>query len=175
MPLAPFWRKAVLASHLTVSVGWIGAVLAYLALDVAVVAARDAETVRTAYAALDRIASSVILPLAIASLVSGIVISLGTVWGLYRHYWVVVSLFLTVFATVVLVRETRVIAGLAEIAADPARSPAEILSLPSTLPHSVGGLVVLLVVLVLNVYKPRGLTRYGRRRRSQAAPGGDRS
>jgi hypothetical protein len=34
-------------------------------------------------------------------------------------------------------------------------------ALGSTLVHSVGGTVVLLVILVLNVYKPRGMTRYG--------------
>ncbi|MGH2688934.1 MAG: hypothetical protein ACRDKW_09025, partial [Actinomycetota bacterium] len=33
--------------------------------------------------------------------------------------------------------------------------------------HSVGGTVVLLVILVLNVYKPRGMTRYGWRKQHE--------
>jgi hypothetical protein len=42
------------------------------------------------------------------------------------------------------------------------RVPCDDLSaLGSTLIHSVGGPAVLLVILVLNVYKPRGMTRYG--------------
>jgi hypothetical protein len=163
-------RKLVLAAHLTASIGWLGAVLAYIALDRRVAKAATPDAVRTAYVAMAEIAMSVILPLAVASVITGIAISLATSWGLYRHYWVVISLFLTVFAAVVLVRETRVIAEHAEIASDPARDAAEILALPSTLPHSLGGAVVLLVVLVLNVSKPRGLTRYGRRKARERRP-----
>jgi hypothetical protein len=37
--------------------------------------------------------------------------------------------------------------------------------------HSVGGLLVLLIPLVLNIYKPRGLTRYGWRRQHEQAGG----
>ena len=173
MLFPPIWRKLVLAAHLTVSVGWIGAVLAYVALDVSVALGQDAETVRTGYVAMERIASLVIVPLAIATLVTGIAISLVTKWGLFRHYWVVISLILTVFATVVLVRETEVISFHADIAADPSAAANEVLALPSTLVHSVGGTALLLVVLVLNIYKPRGLTRYGRRNEGEpsAVPG----
>ncbi len=154
----------MLAVHLTVSVGWIGAVLAYIALDVSVALGQDADTVRTGYLAMERIARLVILPLAVASLTTGVVISLGTKWGLFRHYWVVISLCLTVFALVVLLREIQVIAFHAGLAADPATPETTLRTLPSTLVHSVGGTVLLLVILVLNIYKPRGVTAYGRRR-----------
>ena len=150
--------------HLTVSVGWIGAVAAYLALDVAAATGRDAQTLRAAYLGMDLIARTVIVPLAVAALVTGLVVSLGTRWGLFRHYWVVISLLLTTFATGVLLVETRTIGHLADRAADPTLSADGLRALQSTLVHSVGGMVVLLVVLVLNMYKPRGLTRYGRRR-----------
>jgi hypothetical protein len=162
--MTPGLRKLVLAVHLTVSIGWIGAVAAYIALDIVAATGQDAEALRTAYLAMERIARSVIVPLAVASLVTGIVISLGTKWGLFRHYWVVISLLLTVFATIVLLREVQVIASYADIAADRSASGDQLRGLPSTLLHSVGGTVLLLVVLVLNIYKPRGLTRYGRRR-----------
>ena len=162
--MAPAYRKFWLAVHLTVSVGWIGAVAAYIALDVTATVGQDPDMVRTSFLAMERIAGSVIVPLAIASLVTGVVVSLGTKWGLFRHYWVVISLFLTLFATVVLIVETRTITFLAEVAGDPASSAEELRSLPGTLVHSVGGTVVLLVILVLNIYKPRGLTKYGRRK-----------
>lgn len=64
----------------------------------------------------------------------------------------------------VLLLETRVIAHNANLAADPGTSLSELLALPSTLLHSLGGLVVLLVIQVLNVYKPQGLTPYGWRK-----------
>jgi membrane-bound metal-dependent hydrolase YbcI (DUF457 family) len=162
--MGPGLRKLVLAVHLTVSIGWIGAVAAYIALDIVAASGQDAEALRTAYLAMERIARSVIVPLAVASLVTGIVISLGTRWGLFRHYWVVISLLLTIFATAVLLREVQLIASYADIAADPSASGDHIRALPSTLLHSIGGAVLLLVILVLNIYKPRGLTRYGRRR-----------
>jgi hypothetical protein len=170
MVLSPSLRKLALAVHLTVSVGWLGAVAAYIVLDVAAATGEDARTLRTAYLGMELIARYVIVPLALASLVTGLVVSLGTKWGLFRHYWVVISLVLSTFATVVLLSETRVIGLLADIAADPATSDHHLRELGSTLPHSVGGAGVLLVVLVLNVYKPRGMTRYGRRKEREQRP-----
>jgi hypothetical protein len=167
MTMSPGLRKLTLAVHLTVSIGWIGAVAAYIALDVASASGQSAQTLRTAYLGMELISGSVIVPLALASLVTGLVVSLGTKWGLFRHYWVVISLVLTVLATIVLLVERQVIASYAEVAADATTSAADLRALSSTLPHSVGGTVVLLVVLVLNIYKPQGLTRYGWRRQQE--------
>lgn len=154
-------RKLVLSVHLAVSVGWLGAVGAYMALDVAAATSEDVRTLRAAYLTMERIVGYVIVPLAFATLLTGVVVSLGSRWGLFRHYWVVISLVLTILATVVLVVETRTIGALAEAAADPATSDDRLRGLGSTLVHSVGGGAVLLAILVLNVYKPQGLTRYG--------------
>jgi hypothetical protein len=167
MIMPPALRKFVLAVHLTVSVGWIGAAASYIPFDVATVTGRDAQAIRAAYLAMESIARSVIVPLALASLVTGLVVSLGTKWGLFRHYWVLISLVLTTLATVVLLIETRTISALTAMAADPTISLDELRALPSTLAHSVGGTVVLLVVLVLNVYKPRGMTRHGWRKQQE--------
>ena len=167
MTLSPPLRQAALAVHLTVSVGWIGAAAAYLALDVAASSSSDAATLRAAYLGMGLVAGSVIVPLAVAALVTGLVVSLGTKWGLLRHWWVLVSLSLTVFAGVVLVVETGTIASYAAVAADPSASDAELRGLGSTLVHSIGGTLVLVVVLVLNVYKPSGLTPYGWRKQQE--------
>ena len=168
MMMSPGVRKFALAVHLTVSIGWMGAVAAYLALDVTTVTSQDAQTLRAAYIAMESIARSIIVPLALAALVTGLVMSLGTKWGLFRHYWVVISLVLTVVATLVLLSETQTISSLADVAADPTTSSHELRALPSTLPHSVGGTVVLVVILVLNIYKPPGLTRHGWRKQHEA-------
>ena len=169
-------RKFALATHLSVSVGWVGAVVAYLALDVTVATGHDPQLVRAAWIAMGLVASWAILPLAIASLLTGLVMSLGTKWGLFRHWWVLISFLLTVVATVVLLSEMRVITASAGVASDPSTSIDQLLALPTTLPHSLGGLLVLLVVQVLNVYKPQGVTPYGwrkqqeeRRRRAESA------
>jgi hypothetical protein len=165
--MPPGLRKFALAVHLTVSVGWVGAVAAYIPFDVATVISRDDGALRASYLAMESIARSVIVPLALASLVTGLTVSLGTKWGLFRHYWVLISLVLTTLATVVLLVEMRTIGALADMAADPTMSGDDLRALPSTLGHSVGGTVVLVVVLVLNVYKPRGMTRYGWRKEEE--------
>ncbi|CAA9228592.1 MAG: hypothetical protein AVDCRST_MAG93-784, partial [uncultured Chloroflexia bacterium] len=66
-------RKFMLAVHITTSVGWLGAVAAYIALDVASATNQDAQTIRSAYLAMESIARYVIVPLAFASLLTGIV------------------------------------------------------------------------------------------------------
>ncbi|HYZ09917.1 MAG TPA: DUF2269 domain-containing protein, partial [Pseudonocardiaceae bacterium] len=131
------------------------------------VTSRDVQLVRAAYLAMELVARYVIVPLALASVVIGIVNALGTSWDLFRHYWVLRKLLLTVLATIVLLLQKQSISYLAEVAA----SGADPRDLPGSLLHSIGGLVVLLIVTVLSVYKPRGLTRYGwrkqRRQREQ--------
>jgi hypothetical protein len=160
-------RKFALAAHITLAVGWVGAVAGYIALDVAAATSHDAQTLRAAYLGMELIAWYVIVPLALASLLTGLVMSLGTKWGLFRHYWVLISLLLTIVATVVLLVETQTISYFADIAADPTTSSDDLRALGNTLVHSVGGLLVLLVILVLNVYKPRGMTRYGWRKQHE--------
>jgi DMSO/TMAO reductase YedYZ heme-binding membrane subunit len=167
MTMTPALRKFALAAHLAFSVGWIGAAAGYIALDVAAATSQDAQTLRAVYLAMELIAWYVIVPLALASLLTGLVMSLGTKWGLFRHYWVLISLLLTIIATVVLLVETQTISYFADMAADPTTSSDDLRALESTLVHSVGGTVVLLAILVLNVYKPRGMTRYGWRKQQE--------
>jgi hypothetical protein len=178
MIMAPRLRKFALAAHIALSVGWIGAVAGYFALDVAAATSWNAERLRACYLAMGLITWYVIVPLAFASLLTGLVMSLGTRWGLFRYYWTLISLLLAVTATVVLLVETQTIGLFATMAADPEASGDDLRSLGSTLVHSAGGAVVLLAILVLNVYKPRGMTRYGwrkqyeqRRKRYTMEPG----
>src|ERR687898_3560062 len=167
MIMPPRLRKGALAAHIALAVGWIGAVAGYMALDVAAATSQDAQTLRACYLAMELIAWYVIVPLALASLLTGLVMSLGTKWGLYRHYWVLISLLLTILATVVLLVETQTSSYFADIAADPTTSSDNLRALGSTLVHSVGGTMVLLVIVVLNMYKPRGMTRYGWRKQNE--------
>jgi hypothetical protein len=163
MIMPPVLRKTVLFTHVTTSVGWLGAVLAYLALDITTVASQDIATVRGAYTGMDLIVSYAIVPLALASVLIGIINALGTTWGLFRHYWVVIKLILTLVATLVLLQETNSVSYLANLA-DTTPDPR---ALSSTLPHSIGGLIILLTTAILSVFKPRGLTRYGWRKQQQ--------
>ena len=162
-------RRFWLAVHIASSVGWIGAVMAFIVLDVATVTSSNVSVLRGAYVAMDLITRWAIVPLALAAFVTGLVVSLGTKWGLFRHYWVVISLFLTVASTIVLLVQVPLIAHRADMASNAATSDADIQAMGNLLLHSVGGTVVLLVIMILNIYKPRGLTRYGWRKQQEAA------
>jgi hypothetical protein len=176
MTVTPGVRKFALTAHLMCSLGWIGAVVAYLALGVAAVTSEDAQTVRAAWIAMELTGWFVIVPLAVAALLTGLVMSLITPWGLFRHYWVLIALVLTVFATVILLLHMPTVSSLADVARK--ADGAALYRLGGDLFHPGVGLVVLLAITVLNVYKPRGLTRYGwrkqqeQRRRTPAATGG---
>jgi hypothetical protein len=166
MTMPPVLRKTVLAAHVGTSVGWLGALLAYLALDLTVATSDTAGTVRAAAVAMGILVRYAIVPLAISSVLVGIINALGTPWGLFRHYWVLVKLVLTVFAAGVLLLQAESV----EYMADPSGAPAPH-QLQGTLLHSVGGTIVLVTTLILSVFKPRGLTRYGwRQQRRSRAP-----
>ncbi len=166
MRMTPALRKLVLAAHLTFSVGWIGAVVAYLALGVSAVTSQDALTVRAAWIAMELVGWNVIVPLALAALPTGVVMSLGTPWGLFRHYWVLISLMLTVLSTIVLLDHMPTVSSLADVARE--ADDADLAGgLGGDLIHPGVGLLVLLVITVLNVYKPRGLTPYGWRKQQE--------
>lgn len=174
MILRPRARKLTLSLHLAVSVGWIGTVVAYLALSVAAANSDEIQVIRAAWIGMDLIGWYVIVPLALVSLLTGVVIAMGTRWGLVRHYWVVFSLLLTIVATVVLILHMPGVSDLADVARGGPRTGLDELD-----PHLNGqlkqgdflhpglGLVVLLVIQVLNVHKPPGLTRYGRRKQRE--------
>jgi hypothetical protein len=164
--MTPGLRKFALTAHVASSVGWLGAVAGVLALAVAGLTSQDVQMVRAAYLAMELTGWVVLVPLSLASLLTGIVQSLGTKWGLFRHYWVLFKLLITVFATIILLMYTETLSALAGVAADATSSSdsLDMLRSPSPVLHAGGGLVLLLVATTLAVYKPEGMTRYGRRK-----------
>lgn len=166
--MTPGLRKFALTSHISFSVGWLGAVAAFLSLAVAGLTSQDMQTVRAAYLAMDLTARFVIVPLALASLLTGIVQSLGTQWGLFRHRWVLAKLLITVLATIVLLVKMALIGSATHLAGAATLASADLRVAGTQLVvHASGGLLVLLVTALLSVYKPWGLTRYGRRKRQE--------
>lgn len=163
--MPPRLRPFALTAHVAASVGWLGAVVAYLALVVAALTERDERTVRGAWAAMEVIGRFVLVPLSLASLLTGLVQAFGTAWGLFRHYWVVVKLVLTAAATAVLLLHMPTVRSYAGFAAT-TDTPA-VGGLPGELLHAGGGLVVLLATTVLSVFKPRGMTPYGWRKQRE--------
>jgi hypothetical protein len=158
-------RKLALTLHILTSIGWIGAIAGYLVLAIVGVESKDIQLVRSVYTLSNLIAWYTILPLAFASFLTGIICSLVTKWGLFRYRWVVAKLLLNLLAIVVLLLKMPKISFLANVAGKGALNNLDFLSIRLQLVgHATGGMIVLLVATILAVYKPKGLTRYGRRK-----------
>lgn len=171
MTMAPGLRKFVLTAHVTSSVGWLGAIVAFLALGVIGVVSQDAQVVRGVYLVMEPAGWFVLVPLAVASLVTGLIQSLGSAWGLLRHYWVLAKLLINLLGVVVLLLYMQTLSFLADVAAQ--GSSIDDLSGAqgggSPIVHSAVALLLLLLAAGLSVYKPRGMTRYGQRRQRKPA------
>jgi len=163
--MTPRVRKLVLTAHITCSVGWLGAVAGFLALSIAGMTSEEPQQVRAVYLAMELTTWYVIVPLSLASLLTGIVQALGSPWGLFRHYWVLIKFLMTLLATLILLLHTQPISLVADVATERALSAGDLGSLRVQLVVDAGAaLLALLVTVTLSVYKPRGMTGYGRRR-----------
>jgi hypothetical protein len=162
-------RKVALTAHVACSVGWLGAVVAFLGLGLVGLTAADDETVRGVYLVMEPAAWLVLVPLALGSLLTGLVQSLGTTWGLFRHYWVLFKLLINVVSTIVLLLYMNTFRYLADVAADPSAELGTVRS-ASPLLHAALAFLLLLVATTLAVYKPRGVTPYGQRKELSNAP-----
>lgn len=160
--MPPGARKLALTAHVASSVGWLGAVAAFIGLAIVGLASQSSQTVRGVYLVMEPTARFVLLPLALASLLTGLVQALGTPFGLFRHYWVVFKLLINLAATVVLLMYMETFRYLADVAADQQVDLATVRS-ASPLLHGVAALLLLLAATALAVYKPRGLTPHGQR------------
>ena len=172
MTMTPGLRKFALTTHVTSSVGWLGAVGAFLALAIVGVGSQDPQIVRAVYLAMHVTTWFVIVPLCLAALLTGVVQSLGTTWGLFRHYWIVTKLLLTVLATIILLVHTQPIDHVAAVAAQTTLATGDLRQLRLQLVgDACAALFVLLVTTTLSVYKPWGMTPYGLRVQHEVSPG----
>lgn len=156
-------RKLGIVVHVALSVGWFGAVAAFLALAFAAVGS-DPAMARAAFVGMDVIGSWALVPLSLGALASGIVQSIATKWGLVRHYWVVVKLLLTMAATAVLLLHQ--FTAVEEAARLAMQSTADIGILRrfgiQLLADAGLAAVVLTIITVIAVYKPWGPTPFAR-------------
>ena len=158
--MSPTARKALLTAHIVVSVGWIGAITAFLALAIA------GQTAPSAYVAMNTIGIAVIVPSALLALATGILQSLVTPWGLVRHRWVLMKLVLGVLATMLLLlHQFTAVREAARRASHGLAVGALGAQLVVDASLAIG---VLVVATVLSVSKPWGLTRFGQRERGVA-------
>ena len=120
---------------------------------------KNDQIVRTAYLAMELIGWCVIVPFSIASLLTGLVQSLGTSWGLFRHYWIVAKLFDNGFCQRSLLVHMQVANRMASVVAGTTIGAGDFHGMRIQLVgDAVAAIVVLLVATALSVFKPQGLT-----------------
>jgi hypothetical protein len=150
-----------LTSHIAFSVGWLGAVAVFLALAVTGLTSHDIQLARSSLIAMKISAWFVIVPFCLTALFTGIVQAVGTKWGLFKHYWIVVKLFLTVASTILLLLHMQPINYLAGVAADPSFSNSQETGRIINIITKAGGtILVLLTITTISVYKPWGKIKY---------------
>lgn len=159
-PLKRPVRRGLLVAHVAVSVSWLGLTVGLLTLGIAAFATGDAVTARAATRAMKIFGDWLVVPVALLALVSGLVLALGTPWGLARHRWVWTKFWLTLITTGLSVFSLR--PGIDAAAADGA------VDINIVIAPSVATATYLFITAV-SVLKPWGLTRRGRRLRFSAS------
>lgn len=165
--------KLLLTSHIIVSVGWLGIVFVKLVLGIAAITTDESGVSGALYLSME-VVNVTFPPAAIGTIVTGVLLSLGTKWGLLRHYWVATKLTLTVG---VIVTGIALVDRLIQQSIGQAMGDGTILgiaSAPATLliSLSVAHALMLGIATIVSVYKPWGKTWFGRRKAVQPSYGG---
>lgn len=162
--MRPSLRKLLLTAHVTFSVGWLGAVAAYLVPAIVALASADIERARACYLVMHLTGWFLIVPLGLGALATGLIQSLGTEWGLFRHYWIVAKLVMTVIGVTILLVHMRTVTSVAAMTSEMLLMASSSQLKTQLVVHAAGGLVILIVATTLSVFKPWGKTGYGRRK-----------
>ena len=156
---SPRVYKLLLTAHIITSVGWLGVVFAKLVLALAAATAASPDVSAALLVALGTI-NAAFAPASTGAIASGVLLSLGTRWGLLQHSWVVAKLVLTVgvFGTAV-----QIVPRLVDLGVD----EPTLLGLPWApavlLAWAALHLLMLGAATALAVYKPWGKTWLGGR------------
>jgi hypothetical protein len=164
MTLTPGLRKFALTAHVISSVGWVGSVACFLALAIAGLTSQDGQMVRGTYQSMDLITRYIIVPLCLTSMLTGLVQSFITKWGLFHHYWILIKFLITIISTIGLLVHMQPISYMATVTAESISSSINHRLQIQLVATSGAALFALIVATTLSVYKPKGMTPYGWRK-----------
>ncbi len=163
--LSPPRFKLLLAAHIAVSGAWLGAAAVKMILAIAA-ATGATHPGSSAFLTAIEFLTSTDATLAILTALSGVLLSLGTKWGLIQHYWIVVKIALSV--TVVLtaaVLTDGFLAGMNTALASQAASDGNLLKIASTATILLISLCAIDMLMIaaatfISIYKPWGKTPF---------------
>ncbi|MFE6610979.1 PDR/VanB family oxidoreductase [Amycolatopsis sp. NPDC057786] len=160
--LSPRSRKIWLVLHIGVSVGWLGLSLGMLTLALIGLLAGTHVARHSAYEIFHIFDLVIVIPSVVLTIITGLVLSLGTPWGLVKHRWVLAKFLISLSIPAAAAVESRWVTELVARTEDPAARPG---ALGVALVITVGGFALSLwVAVILSVLKPWGRTRWGRDR-----------
>jgi hypothetical protein len=168
--LAPRTRKLVLLVHVISSVGWLGIHLGNIVFVMVGLLTSDPATQRTAFLAVELLGGIVLIPISLLAFTTGVILGLGTKWGLVRHWWVLTKFVLTLVPVFLI--PLSLLPGYGELADAVRLAPdGQLADVGSHGSSMVGAAVVSTTMYVtstvLSVFKPWGRTRWGKRRQAR--------
>ncbi|MGC7098269.1 PDR/VanB family oxidoreductase [Amycolatopsis lurida] len=159
--LSPRARKVWLTLHVGISVGWLGLSLGMVTLALTGLLAGTHAVRHGAYEIFHIFDLAIVIPSVVLTIITGLVVALGTPWGLVKHRWVLVKFVISLSIPAAAAVESRWVTELVARTADPVGEPG---ALGVSLVVVVGCFAVLLwTATTLSVIKPWGRTRWGRR------------
>jgi hypothetical protein len=176
--MSPRLRKAVLTTHISGSVAWMGLIILESTLATVSYTVDEPAMFRALHQAEEFVDSLLLQAVAFIALFSGLALALGTRWRLLHHWWVVTKFVLTLLVMIlpVVIYKPAMNRGYALILEG--RTPAEVhaaLGFWGFVPALHLSSLMMLTAAVLSTYKPRGQTRFGRsaavERQRRVSPG----
>ncbi|WP_327589346.1 hypothetical protein OHA25_21870 [Nonomuraea sp. NBC_00507] len=153
--LAKPWRKAILMIHILASVGWFGLATAISVLEIAALGISEPATLQAAYRFHELLVGTVVVPSALTTVLTGVVICWGTPWGMFKYYWPPAKLVVTVATIAVTVVNSPDWISFAIANAD-APGPGLVEVQQSLVGLAALHIVALVVAAWLSLYKPFG-------------------
>lgn len=153
-------RRAVLITHIASAGAWLGVDVAMAVLVVTAMTTDEPGTLAFSLQALEVVSIWPLLVCGLLCLLSGIVLGLGSKWGLLRYWWVAVKLVLNLVLTaLVLVSLRAEVAEQAALGRRSAAGEAVTYDLSNLIYPPTVSPTLLLVAIALSVIKPWGRIR----------------
>lgn len=165
--LSPKWRKMVLLLHVVSAVGWLGLHIGNVTFAITGLVTDDPVTQRTVFRAVDLLGGMLLIPISLLAFTTGVVLALGTRWGLVRHWWVLTKFVLTLIPVILI--PVSLLPGYRDLAELVNEAPAGQVvdtgtSGPSLVIAAIVSTSMYLTSVTLSVFKPWGRTKWGKRR-----------